>query len=80
MPFIGPLNRFPKLVELYRVLSMYGNNIIALEGKEWKQTKKIVAPAFSEVSLQFVPLNQIKQIFFVKAKQQACMGHECPHN
>lgn len=42
---------------------MYGNNVIASEGEEWKQTKKIVAPAFSEVTLYHSPLNQVKLTF-----------------
>ncbi|KAI0261646.1 cytochrome P450 [Gloeopeniophorella convolvens] len=41
-------SRFPKPVEDYEVLSMYGHNIVASEGDEWKKIRKIAAPAFSE--------------------------------
>ena len=41
--------RFPKPIELYKVLSVFGNNIIASEGEEWKRYRRITAPAFSEV-------------------------------
>ena len=37
-------------MELYQVLSLYGSNIVASENEEWRRTKKVVAPAFSEVS------------------------------
>jgi hypothetical protein len=42
--------RFPKPVELYKVLSVFGRNIVASEGEEWKRYRTITAPAFSEVS------------------------------
>ena len=38
-------------MDLYRGLALYGGNIIASEGDDWKKTKKVAAPAFSEVSL-----------------------------
>ena len=41
--------RFPKPVHLYSVLSIFGGNIIASEGDEWKRYRAITAPAFSEV-------------------------------
>jgi hypothetical protein len=31
-------------------LAIFGANIVASEGDEWKKYRKIVAPAFSEVS------------------------------
>jgi len=42
-------NRFSKPVEVYKAVSLYGPNIIASEGDEWKKIRKISAPAFSEV-------------------------------
>jgi hypothetical protein len=36
-------------VELYSALSIYGTNIVASEGDEWKKYRKIAAPTFSEV-------------------------------
>jgi hypothetical protein len=33
----------------YKILTVFGVNILASEGKEWKKYRKIAAPAFSEV-------------------------------
>jgi len=41
---------------------VYGSNVVVSEGEEWKETRKIVAPAFSEVS-PFPLLNKLKQTF-----------------
>ena len=41
--------KFPKPVDHYAVLRMFGPNIIASEGEEWKKYRRIAAPAFSEV-------------------------------
>ncbi|KAF8895567.1 cytochrome P450 [Infundibulicybe gibba] len=40
--------RFPKPVEQYGALLVFGRNIVASEGDEWKKYRKISAPAFSE--------------------------------
>ena len=41
--------RFPKPVKLYQVLMIFGRNIVASEGEEWKRYRTVTAPAFSEV-------------------------------
>src|SRR6266404_715533 len=41
--------RFPKAVHLYLALLVFGPNIVASEGEEWKRYRTISAPAFSEV-------------------------------
>ena len=35
---------------------MFGPNIVAAEGEEWKKYRKITAPAFSEVCPEPYPL------------------------
>ncbi|KAJ3991355.1 family 614/534 cytochrome P450 [Lentinula boryana] len=40
--------RFPKPVEQYKVLSFFGENIVASEGDDWKRYRKIAAPVFSD--------------------------------
>lgn len=45
---LGDRHMFPKPLELYRILSIYGENVLITEGDEWKKHRKIVAPAFSE--------------------------------
>ncbi|KAJ7583975.1 cytochrome P450 [Mycena floridula] len=46
--------RFPKPVELYESLLFFGSNIVTAEGDEWKKSRKIAAPAFSERNLELV--------------------------
>ncbi|KAH9172708.1 cytochrome P450 [Lactarius sanguifluus] len=45
---------FPKPLRLYSVLSVFGSNIIASEGEEWKRYRTITAPAFSERNTRLV--------------------------
>ncbi|KAI0279041.1 cytochrome P450 [Russula aff. rugulosa BPL654] len=40
--------RFPKPLYRYQVLTVFGPNIVASVGEEWKKYRKITAPAFSE--------------------------------
>ncbi|KIK59158.1 hypothetical protein GYMLUDRAFT_170120 [Collybiopsis luxurians FD-317 M1] len=40
--------RFPKPVMVYKLLSFFGDNIVASEGEEWKRYRKIAAPAFND--------------------------------
>jgi len=39
---------FPKPLESYRILEIFGRNIITTEGSEWKQHRKITSPGFNE--------------------------------
>ncbi|KIP05981.1 hypothetical protein PHLGIDRAFT_107570 [Phlebiopsis gigantea 11061_1 CR5-6] len=41
-------SRFPKPVDIYKVISFFGDNIVGTEGDEWKRFRKIIAPSFSE--------------------------------
>ncbi|KAI3614982.1 cytochrome p450 [Moniliophthora roreri] len=40
--------QFPKPVELYAILLLFGKNIVASEGELWKKYRKIASPAFSD--------------------------------
>ncbi|KAG7096557.1 hypothetical protein E1B28_003979 [Marasmius oreades] len=40
--------RFPKPVEDYEVLMLFGSNIVVTEGELWKKYRKIVSPAFND--------------------------------
>jgi hypothetical protein len=51
-------SRFPKPVQYYSFLTFFGRNILASEGDEWKKYRKIVAPAFSDVSITCYALFQ----------------------
>jgi cytochrome P450 len=48
-------SRFPKPVANYEVLLMFGRNIVASEGDEWKKYRRIAAPTFSDVRLHHFP-------------------------
>jgi hypothetical protein len=39
-------------MDLYVALAVFGTNIVASEGEEWKKYRKIAAPAFSEVRFE----------------------------
>ncbi|GLB37532.1 putative cytochrome P450 [Lyophyllum shimeji] len=41
-------SRFPKPIHHYTLLLFFGRNIVASEGEEWKNYRKISAPAFSD--------------------------------
>lgn len=39
---------FPKPLEFYRILEIFGRNVVTTEGSEWKQHRRITSPAFNE--------------------------------
>ncbi|KAG9239645.1 cytochrome P450 monooxygenase-like protein [Amylocarpus encephaloides] len=39
---------FPKPLESYKVLEVFGRNIITTEGGEWRKHRKIISPGFNE--------------------------------
>lgn len=39
---------FPKALEVYEMLRVYGTNIVTVEGQEWRRHRKIVNPSFGE--------------------------------
>ena len=39
---------FPKALESYAILEIFGRNIITTEGIQWKQHRKVSAPTFNE--------------------------------
>ncbi|KAG8873204.1 hypothetical protein FRB97_006928 [Tulasnella sp. 331] len=45
---------FQKPNEAYRILELYGRNLVTSEGHEWTRQRKVVAPAFSERNLVLV--------------------------
>ncbi|KAI9449696.1 cytochrome P450 [Russula earlei] len=46
--------KFPKPVYRYAILTVFGPNIVASEGAQWKKYRKITAPPFSEKNYKFV--------------------------
>lgn len=51
---IGSRARFPKPLELYTPLLVFGRNIVASEHDEWKRYRKIAGPAFTEPNNRLV--------------------------
>lgn len=41
-------NDFPKALEVYESLKIYGNNVVTSEGQLWRHHRKIVSPPFTE--------------------------------
>ncbi len=39
---------FPKPLESYGILDIFGRNVVTTEGSEWKQHRKITSPGFNE--------------------------------
>lgn len=39
---------FPKPLDSYKILDIYGKSLVSLEGAEWKKHRKITSPSFTE--------------------------------
>ncbi|KAF1942437.1 cytochrome P450 monooxygenase-like protein [Clathrospora elynae] len=47
-------NDFPKPLEMYGALDIYGKNLVSTEGPDWRMHRKLVAPSFGEKNNEFV--------------------------
>lgn len=47
-------NDFPKPLESYRILNIYGLNVVSTEGATWRLHRKITAPSFTEKNHELV--------------------------
>lgn len=47
-------NDFPKPLEIYGALNIYGKNLVSTEGAEWRMHRKLVAPSFGEKNNELV--------------------------
>jgi cytochrome P450 len=47
-------NDFPKAVKIYRLVSIYGENVVSTEGATWRYHRKLTKPAFSEENNRLV--------------------------
>jgi hypothetical protein len=43
-------NDFPKPIAMYKMLDLYGKNVVTVEGGEWRRHRKITAAQFNEKS------------------------------
>ena len=47
---VADRHKFPKPLELYRILSVYGENVLITEGDEWRKHRKIVGSTFTDAT------------------------------
>lgn len=47
-------NDFPKPLEMYGALDIYGKNLVSTEGPDWRVHRKLVAPSFGEKNNELV--------------------------
>ncbi|KAF2012229.1 cytochrome P450 [Aaosphaeria arxii CBS 175.79] len=47
-------NDFPKPLDMYGALDIYGKNLVSTEGSDWRMHRKLTAPAFSEKNNELV--------------------------
>ena len=52
---------FPKTLESYQILNIFGRNILSTEGAEWKEHRKVTAPGFNEKNNLLVFAEATKQ-------------------
>lgn len=46
--------QFPKPIEIYEGIDLYGKNVVSLEGSAWRLHRKITAPSFGEKNNELV--------------------------
>jgi hypothetical protein len=47
-------NDFPKPLEMYRALDIFGKNVVTTEGADWRMHRKLAAPSFGEKNNELV--------------------------
>ncbi|KAF2795468.1 cytochrome P450 monooxygenase-like protein [Melanomma pulvis-pyrius CBS 109.77] len=52
-------NDFPKPLHMYSRLNIYGRNLVATEGSEWRMHRKLTAPSFGEKNNELVFLESL---------------------
>ena len=62
---------FPKPTKHYRLIDVYGSNVVSSEGQVWRRHRKITGPPFTEKNNQLVWIESIRQ---AEAMLEACTG------
>lgn len=52
---------FPKPLESYEILNIFGRNVVTVEGSAWRQHRKVTAPHFNEKNNMMVFRESISQ-------------------
>ncbi|KAL9087194.1 MAG: hypothetical protein Q9159_003761 [Coniocarpon cinnabarinum] len=55
-------NDFPKPIEIYAILALFGKNLVATDGAVWRQHRKIAASSFSEKNNRLVWEETLRQV------------------
>lgn len=56
----GNRTRFPKPLEYYGVLELFGSNVVTVEGDLWRLHRKVAAPSFSDNNNRLVNEQAVK--------------------
>ena len=54
-------NDFPKALEVYESIKLYGNNLVTSEGEVWRNHRKITSPQFTEKNNHLVWIETLEQ-------------------
>lgn len=54
-------NDFPKPIEIYGSVDLYGKNVVSTEGQVWRHHRKITSPPFTESNNHLVWLESLHQ-------------------
>lgn len=54
-------NDFPKPIQMYGSLEIYGKNVVTTEGPEWRHHRKITSPSFAEKNNHMVWMESLHQ-------------------
>lgn len=52
---------FPKETQIYKIINIYGRNIVSAEGAEWRQHRKATAISFTEKTNKLVWIETLEQ-------------------
>jgi len=62
--------RFPKPIQLYGVLDLYGRNVVTTEGEDWRIHRRITGPSFSEVRPLTTPFEEPASLTVLKSSNR----------
>lgn len=71
-------NDFPKPIEIYRAVDIFGKNVVSTEGSVWRQHRKITSPPFTEKNNHLVWRESIHQAKSMLREWVVRTGSEAP--
>jgi cytochrome P450 len=70
-------NDFPKPIEMYGSVDLYGKNVVSTEGSIWRHHRKIISPPFTEKNNHLVWQESLHQ---TRSMMCALVGQESANN